>query len=206
MPRPHGMVHSPSAGRMAMPRVTRYLKNIACLESLWDEDLENRLSVLPILELTARSTSAKFIYLTCNTRAELRHNLGLLSRKKTYGVLVLAFHGDTGKIELAEHVLVSLDSLATMMKRRFAGWLVHFSSCGTMRISEEHLARFVSETKVAMVTGFAKEVDWTDGAVMDLLLLRWVQYYRDLGALWRHLRKHYADLIATTGMKVYPTT
>lgn len=187
-----------------MARVTRYLKHIACLESLWDEELENRLSVLPILELTARATSAKFVYLTCNTKAELRHNLGLLSRKKSYGVLVLAFHGDPGKIELAEHVLLSLDSLATLMKRRFAGWVVHFASCGTMRIEEEKLARFVSETKVAMVTGFTKEVDWTEGAVMDLLLLRWLQYYRDLNALWKHLRKTYPDLIATTGMKAFP--
>lgn len=187
-----------------MPRVTCYLKNIACLESLWDDELENRLSVRPILELTARATTAKFAYLTCNTKAELKLNLGLLSRKKSYGVLVLAFHGDPGKIELAEHVRVSLDSLATMMQRSFAGWVVHFASCGTMRVDDAQLRRFVSETGVAMVTGFTKEVDWIDGAVMDLLLLRWLQYYRDLNALWKHLRRNYADLIDLSGMKAYP--
>ena len=187
-----------------MPRVPLYLKNIACLETVWDEDLENRLSVLPVLELTAHATAAKFIYLTCNTRAELKHNLGLLGRKKSYGILVLAFHGDPGKIELAEHVFVSLDSLATMMRTRFAGWVVHFASCGTVNIDDDRLARFVSETKVAMVTGFTKELDWTEGAVMDLLLLRGLQYYRDLSALWKHLQKSYPELIATTGMKAFP--
>lgn len=186
-----------------MPRVPKYLKNIACLEALWDEDLENRLSVLPVLELTARITNAKFVYLTCNTKAELRHNLGLLRRRKSYGILVLAFHGDTGRIELADK-FVSLESLATMMGERFAGWVVHLASCSTVMIDEERLARFVAETKVAMVLGYTKMVDWTEGAVMDLLLLRWLQYYRDLGALWKHLHKHYPDLLALTGLKAFP--
>ncbi|MDZ4403617.1 DUF6642 family protein [Prosthecobacter sp.] len=187
-----------------MPRVPLYLKNIVCLEALWTEELENRLSVLPILELTARTTSAKFIYLTCNTKAELRHNLSLVSRKKSYGILVLAFHGDPGKIELAKHVVVSLDSLATMMGRKFAGWVVHFASCSTVQADEERLARFVTETQVALVTGFTQTLDWTEGAVMDLLLLRWLQDYRDLNAFWKHLQKRYPDLIETTGMTAFP--
>jgi len=187
-----------------MARLLRYTKNIACLESLWDEDLENRLSVLPILELTARATSARFVYLTCNTKAELRHNLKLLCRRKSYGVLVLAFHGHPGNIKLGGEVIVSLESLALMMGGRFAGWVVHFSSCSTVKIEEGRLARFVAETKVAMITGFTKEVDWTESAVVDLLLLRWLQSYRDLHALWKHLLKHYPDLIAITGMKAFP--
>lgn len=89
-----------------MPRVPSYLKNIACLESLWTQDLVSRLSVLPILELTTRVTDAKYVYLTCNTKAELRYNLSLLGRRKSCGILMLAFHGDPGKIELAEHLLV----------------------------------------------------------------------------------------------------
>lgn len=189
-----------------MPRVPRYLKNIACLESLWTEDLESRLSVLPILELTARVTDVKYVYLTCNTKAELRYNLSLLGRKRTYGILMLAFHGDPGKIELAEHMTISLESLSMMMGRKFAGWVVHFASCNTVQIDPKRLARFVAETQVALVTGFTQQLDWTEGAVMDLLLLRWLQDYRDLNALWKHLQKRYPDLIATTGMTAFPMT
>jgi hypothetical protein len=187
-----------------MPRVPSYLKNIACLESLWTQDLVSRLSVLPILELTTRVTDAKYVYLTCNTKAELRYNLSLLGRRKSCGILMLAFHGDPGKIELAEHLLVSLESLATMMGRKFAGWVVHFASCSTVQIDKARLARFVAETEVALVTGFTRQLDWTEGAVMDLLLLRWLQDYRDLNALWKHLQKRYPDLIATTGMTAFP--
>lgn len=187
-----------------MARVRQYLKNIICLESLWDEDLENRLSVLPILELTSRVTNAKFVYMTCNTKAELRHNLSLMRRKKSYSILVLAFHGDPGTIELPGNVLVSIESLADMMKKRFSGWIVHFASCGTVKIDEARLTRFVAETGVAMVTGYTKLVDWTEGAVMDLLFLRWLQYYRDLGALLRKLHKDYPDLMDLTGLKMFP--
>lgn len=189
-----------------MTRVRRYTKNVACVESLWDSQLENRLSVLPILELTAKiNNPLRFIYLTCNTKAELRHNLGLLGRKKSYGILLLAFHGEPGEIQLAEKKYVSLESLAGMMGRRFAGWVVHFASCGTIKADPVRLERFVAQTGVAMVMGYTKKVDWTDSAVTDLLLLRWLQYYKDLRAFTRHVEKNYADLISITGFQCFPT-
>jgi hypothetical protein len=187
-----------------MPRSPQYLKHIVCLESLWDADLENRLSVHPILQLTARTTGARHIYFTCNTAAELRHNLRLVRRKKSFNILVFAFHGEKGQIELAGTGFVSLEKLADMMRRRFAGWIVHFASCGTVQVDEPRMANFVEKTGVAMVTGYTHLVDWTEGAVMDLLLLRWLQYYRNLGALLTHLTKHYPDLMHLTGLKSFP--
>lgn len=187
-----------------MPRTRQYIKNIACLESLWDARLENRLSMLPVLELTSKICAVKFIFLTCNTKAELRHNLSLLGKKKSYGILLMAFHGEPGHIELADSASVQLELLAKMMGKRFEGWVVHFASCGTIKTDDERLAKFVASTGVAMVMGYRKSVDWTEGAVMDLLVLRWLQYYKDLGALLKHLEKNYSDLVAITGFKAYP--
>ncbi len=186
-----------------MARLRHYLKNIACLESIWDEDLENRRNVLPVLELTSRATGAKFIYLTCNTKPELRHNLELLRKRKSYGILLLSFHGDPGGIELAG-AHVKLESLAWMMRKHFAGWVVHFASCSTVKIDEERMAKFVHLTGVAMVMGYTEEVDWTEGSVMDLLLLSRLQYYRNARSLWKHLEKKYRDLVRMTGLKVFP--
>jgi hypothetical protein len=56
---------------------------------------------------------------------------------------MLAFHGDHGKIRMPEHHFVSLESLATMMGRRFAGRLVHFASYSTAKIDNRRLARFM---------------------------------------------------------------
>jgi hypothetical protein len=184
-------------------RLRHYLKNIACLESIWDSDLENRMNVLPVLELTARATGAKFIYLTCNTRPELRHNLELLRKKKFYGILLLSFHGEPGVIELAG-TRVKLESLAWLMGKHFAGWVVHFASCSTVKIDEERMARFVELTGVAMVLGYTKAVDWTEGTVMDLLLLSRLQYYRNVRSLWKHLARKYPDLLEITGLQVFP--
>ena len=74
----------------------------------------------------------------------------------------------------------------------------------TVMIDEDQLTQFVEATGVAMVMGYTKLVDWTEGAVMDLLLLRWLQYYRDLGALWKHLLKNYPDLMELTGLQAFP--
>jgi hypothetical protein len=42
-------------------------KNIACLESLWNSDIENRLSVVPVLELVSRVNGIRYTYLACGT-------------------------------------------------------------------------------------------------------------------------------------------
>jgi hypothetical protein len=160
--------------------------------------------MLPILELTARTTNAKFVCLTCNTKAELKHNLSLFGKMKGYGILMLAFHGDKGKIELPGHTLVSIESLSDMMKRQFAGWIVHFATCDTVNVEDARMARFVEETGVSVVTGYTREVDWIEGSIMDLLVMRWLQYYRNLGAFLKHLSKYYPDLIKLTGLRIFP--
>ena len=56
-----------------------YKKNIACLESSWNDDIENRLTVGPVLELLSRKNGIKFALLTSNTKDEFEYNLALLS-------------------------------------------------------------------------------------------------------------------------------
>ena len=58
-------------------------KNIACLESLWNSDIENRLSVVPILDLVCTINRIRYTHLTCNTREELafrKTNAGLIAQ------------------------------------------------------------------------------------------------------------------------------
>ncbi len=72
-----------------MARSKNYYKDIACLESLWDTRLDQRLTVEPILRLAERMNGLRVAHLTCNTVEELRHNLGLFRRKRGYGILYL---------------------------------------------------------------------------------------------------------------------
>lgn len=186
-----------------MSRLRHYVKNIVCLESIWDEDLENRTSVRPVLKLISYATGARFIYLTCNTKPELKSNLKLLWKKKSYNILLLSLHGAPGHVELADTV-VTLESLAWLMGRRFEGWVVHFAGCSTVKIDESRMAKFVALTGVATVLGYKDDVEWMDGTVMDMLLLYCLQYYRNVRSLWKHLKKKYPDLVKKTGLHVYP--
>lgn len=104
-----------------MGRTKNYRKNIACLESLWNQDVENRLSVVPILELSSKINNVKFIHLTCNTIEEFEYNLNILKRRKGYGILYLAFHGYPGEIILGKSSM-AIENLAAFMGESFINW------------------------------------------------------------------------------------
>lgn len=185
-----------------MARVKSYKKNIACLESLWDENLENRLTVRPILQIAATLNDVQVIYLTCNTVEEFKHNLVKLKRRRGYGVLYLSLHGSPGEVHVDDAVL-DLESLAALMGKGFQNWILHFGSCGTVDVPRGRLQRFIAATGVALVVGYRGDVVWVDSAALDLLLLDWAQAYKDMRSLWNKVRTSYRDLVRLTGMQAF---
>ena len=192
-----------------MKRAKDYAKNVACLESLWDKDIvENnqRASVVPILELLSKTVEDfKFSHFTCNTRGELEYNLTTLKKlkkKKKYGILYLSFHGAPGQIHLADDTKISLEELADLMGQKFAGWVVHFGSCSTVRIDKERLTEFVNSTQILLVSGYIEDVYWIESTAMDLLFFDYLQDYVDVGAMWEKLSKRSESLIKATGLVI----
>jgi hypothetical protein len=185
-----------------MTRANSYTKNIACLESLWNSDLEDRWSVRPILDVIANIQDLKLAHLSCNTEPEFAYNLRMLGKRRSYGILYLAFHGAPGELYLADDTAVSLEALQEYMGTRFSDWIIHFGCCSTIRVEQERLRSFVAATQVKMVVGYTKDVDWIESSAMDLLIFQALQQYVDLRACWRHLQKSYADLVARTGLDV----
>lgn len=177
-------------------------KNIACLESLWNRQTENRLNVMPLLELISKTQKVNFSHLNCNTKPEFVHNLNLLC-KKNYGVLYLAFHGSGGKICLNDETEIDFIELADLMDHNFADWLVHFSSCGVFR-KKKDLATFVELTNVAMATGYTKNVDWIESASLELLLFQSFQSYVSPKLACRSIKTRFPDLVKETGFYFYP--
>jgi hypothetical protein len=178
-----------------------YKKNIFCLESLWDENIEQKLSVLPILELVAKLDDVKLVHLSCNTIAEFEYNIRLISRKKSYKILYLAFHGSIGKIHFADKSELDLNDIADILGNHFRDWVIHFSSCNTLEVDDDALSEFVDETNVGLVTGYTKTVDWAESAAFELLLFHWLQYYKSPRHLWNYLQKTFPDLIEVNGLK-----
>jgi len=176
-------------------------RNIACLESMWDGHIENKLNVLPTLELISKTMESKFSHLTCNTREELQYNLNLLC-KRNYGVLYFAFHGSPGRIHLHRE-RVKLPDLAGMMNHRFTNWIIHFGTCSTLR-SSAAVRDFVEKTNVSMVTGFTRDVDWIESSSFELLLFKAFHTFKSPRVVIRHLQQKYPDLVESTGFTFFP--
>jgi hypothetical protein len=185
-----------------MPRTASYSKNIACLESLWNTDLEDRWSVRPILDVVVNTYDLKLAHLTCNTEPEFTYNLRMLGKRRSYAILYLAFHGSPGTMYLADGSEVTLEALQEMMASRFTDWIIHFGSCSTIAVSKERLRSFVTTTETSMVMGYTKDIDWIESSAFDLILFQALQQYVDMRACWRYIQNAYPDLIERTGLTV----
>ena len=179
-----------------------YTKHVACLESFWTYDIEDRLSVAPVLELLGKRNGTRFVLLTCNTIEELKFNLEIARQMKGYRILYLAFHGYPGGIYMPD-LAVDMESLATFMKKGFRNWIIFFDSCRTISVGKDRILDFISTTEVKMVIGYKREVDWLDGAAIDLLILNWLQFYKDMRKFWKRFRRVYGDMVGHSGLDVY---
>jgi len=189
-------------GGTKMVKAKEYIKHVACLESFWTYAIENRLSVAPVLELLGKRNGTRSVLLTCNTIDELKFNLDIVQHMNGYRILHLAFHGYPGGIYLPD-LEIDMESLATFMKKGFRNWIVFFDSCRTISVGKDRILDFISTTEVKMVIGYKREVDWLDGAALDLLILNWLQFYKDMRKFWKRFRRAYKDLVGISGMVVY---
>jgi hypothetical protein len=180
-----------------------YPKNIFCLESLWDDNVENKLSVIPILHLVTATRGIKHIHLTCNTRNEFEFNLKFLRKKSSYQILYLAFHGTAENVCLKDGTDVSLEELSSILNGRFSDLTVHFGTCSTMNASEKDLLRFKKQAGIRMLSGYTKSVSWTDSAALEMVYFSALQDYKNTKYLRSFLMKTYPDLIRKTGFKIF---
>jgi hypothetical protein len=182
-------------------------KNIACLEGLWDENLENRITATALLDLVTKISETKFTILSCNTREELEFNINKLciSRtKRNYGVLYLVFHGGgSGRISLSHDAFLSLEEVTGIMGDRFKGWVVHFSACSTLAVPDARLRNFIRQTKVSMVIGYTKDMYWSECLAMDLLLFETIADYKRLSDMKKQVVSRYGELVKMTGLRFY---
>jgi hypothetical protein len=177
-------------------------RNIACIESLWNKNIEHPLSVSPILEISSRINLSKFIHLSCNTPEELAHHLNLLKKSRGYGILYLSFHGKPGVIIL-DGTGITIEALGDFMGKAFKDWIIHFGCCETMRIGEKRKIAFMKQTRALMMTGYKTEVDWINSTVMDLLLLTYLLPRKNIKTNWLVFKQLYRDLISFTGLDIY---
>ena len=98
---------------------------------------------------------------------------------------------------------IDMETLASFMGKNFRNWIIFFDSCRTINVGKDRILDFISATEVMMVIGFKREVNWLDSAAIDLLILNWLQFYKDMRKFWKRFRGAYKDLVGISGLDVY---
>lgn len=70
-------------------------------------------------------------------------------------------------------------------------------------MKKERISNFMKETGVSIVIGYDKYIDWLVSSALDLLLLDYLQLYKNMGAFCSFFRKTYQEIIPIAGLKVY---
>ncbi len=181
-------------------------QKILALEALWDDRLERRITVTALLDLVTKITDSNYVVLSCNTREEFEFNINQLSSltiKKQTGILLLVFHGEPGFIFLSDEVPLSLEELADILGDWFRGWKIHFSSCSTLAVGEARLKRFIRKTKASLISGYTKDMYWSECMAMDLLLLENIADCKRLWNAKKLVKNRYREFVKLTGLRLY---
>jgi hypothetical protein len=180
-------------------------QGVFCVEGAWDNNLKDRSSVLPTLELLERLQIATYIHRDVATPEELDFYLGKWVQRQydDYAVLYIACHGGRGEIQLGRKA-IALSALAERIGGRAAGRVIYFGSCSVMA-DRKAVSEFQESTKATLVCGYRKQVQWVDSAGFELILLD--SLVRGTGRAGRvnRLYERLPDLTKVLGFESYPT-
>ncbi len=154
-------------------------KGIYCLEAPWDHhNIQDKASVLPMLELLEKMGYCGFIFHDSATKEELEFYLDKWSNKTVkdkYPILYLAFHGEKGCIFLSKKIKYSLEDLSELLENKCIGKIIHFGSCSTLNLDKRVIKRFLAKTGAIAAIGYKNEVDWIQSAACDLFVFEALQ-------------------------------
>ena len=145
-------------------------RGIFCIETVWYGE-RDQTSVRPMLELLERAyTDVPFVYRDAVSKDEFKYHIisWLELSAKEYPILYLGYHGDdSANIFLVEdgktydfETRISFLDFGELLEGQCKGRVIHFSSCGTLNVSERCAKDFLKTTGASSVSGYKKEVDW----------------------------------------------
>jgi len=179
-------------------------RKIVCLESYWDEQMFQHFSVKAVLLDKTQlirpplTVAHRFVDSGAGLAYYLRRPGGLMWRQKALfdaPVYYLAFHGGAASVRAVVERIGPEDLIGA-----FAGYgehgyrnLVYFGACNVFRGARgiAFARRFVRETGVQAVIGYATPVGWMASLVCDLLFLH--RFYTDPSP-WKNLRRIFSSV------------
>jgi hypothetical protein len=154
-------------------------KGIYCIEGLWEEhNIQDKSTVLPILDLLEKRNYCDYIYHDCATKQELEFFLNkwkLKTIQEKYPILYLAFHGAKGCIFLNNKDRYSLTDLADYLEAKCVGKIIYFGSCSTLNMDKRHINNFIDKTGAIAAIGYKSDIDWIQSTACDLFVFEALQ-------------------------------
>lgn len=182
-------------------------KMIYCIEGLYlyqGETLRaQEPSIQPLLEYLQRNELCNHLRRSCSTIGELR---SLLRNEWDYlekgSILYISCHGSPGCLDFCEDEPVTLDQLGKYTN--LSGCMVHFGSCDVLSISKGTVNKFMEATGATIVSGYQKEVSWTNtfdkpSGALELMLLSTIAEEKINIALQKNSTLHREKLYKLTG-------
>ncbi|RKD91036.1 DUF6642 family protein [Mangrovibacterium diazotrophicum] len=152
------------------------MKNVFCLEGMWDVNLKYQSTIEPVLQLLEKRGTVRYIHKNCATKVEMKFYLNKWGLKQydDFPILYLAFHGSENSLSLADDD-ITLDELSEILEDKCKGRVLIFGSCSTLNIDRRNIARFLKRTGALAVCGYKTDIDWVKSTVNDLLLIEALQ-------------------------------
>lgn len=176
-----------------MARSKNSRKGIFCLEGDWECNLTRSYTVEPILHLLERSQNMRYIHRHVGVLEELRHYLDVWAQKRyaAYPILYLAFHGEAETVLTSDRVGArkgsSFDDLGEWLAGKCHHRIIHFGGCSMLKTSKSRRDKFLATTGALAITGYTVDVDWTQAAAFEVLLLS--------NMFWRAFNRQGAQVI-----------
>lgn len=177
-----------------MPKGKSEQRGIWCLETVWFNS-ESNASMRPMLELVNALYGAPYVHRNAVSRDEFFYFLdgwidSAKGNEKDYPILILAYHGSQGTICLKddptidwadEETLAESDSIVTLQEiqdrltQQCRNRIIHFSSCSSLDVRHDDIDHFLYETEASAISGYTKDVPWTEALALDLLYIEQIQ-------------------------------
>jgi hypothetical protein len=185
-------------------------KGIYCLEGQWNQNnIQDKSSVLPILELMERTGYCNYIYHNCATIEELEYYLEKWKNKKIcskFPILYLAFHGQMGHIFITKKKKYSLDEIGDFLAGKCYGKVIYFGSCSTFDLNKRNIKNFLEKTDAIAAIGYKNDIDWIQSTACDLFVFEALQFdkldSKGIRKIYKTIRTDYGNLHSKLGLTV----
>lgn len=176
---------------------------VFCIEGEWEESIEDRTSIEPALRLLESMGTIRLVYRKAATLPELEYHLDrwLETPLNGYDIGYLGFHGSPRSLYLSE-TEIGLDQLAQVIDGRCRSKVVYFGSCSVLAADEARLREFCKRSGAKAVAGYTRDIDWTDAAAFELILLSKLAYSVHMKPAYTNLAKNYPDFLRRLGFRM----